>query len=106
MLPVDGFGYCRCCRRVSAVALPNRSTEFLDAVANMLRLAIGLALPVLILYLIWNRNHNLIKLLTMYSVVLIPLMIGLLYFNEITFITLDKPVPQPFRTLIALMCGP
>ena len=56
--------------------LPNRSTEFLDAVANMLGVTIGLALPVLILYLIWNRNHNLIKLLTMYSVVLIPLMIG------------------------------
>ncbi|WP_174734407.1 VanZ family protein [Mesobacillus harenae] len=69
--------------------LPHRSAEFLDAIANMFGVTIGLFIPLLIFYMIRYRNHSLIKLFAFYSIVLIPLFLGLFYFNEIQyFITL------------------
>ncbi|MCQ6274727.1 VanZ family protein [Bacillus sp. V3B] len=83
--------------------LPNRSAEFLDAIANMFGVTFGLAIPLLISYMIRHRNHFLFKLFTLYSIVLIPLFLGLFYFNERPFITLEEPFQEKLRNLVALI---
>jgi TRAP-type mannitol/chloroaromatic compound transport system permease small subunit len=85
-------------------SLPNRSAEFLDAIANMFGVTFGLAVPLLILYMIrHNRNHFLFKRFSLYSIVLIPLFLGLLYLNERPFITLEEPFQGKLRNLVALI---
>ncbi len=85
--------------------LPNRSAEFLDAVANMLGVTMGLALTVLIVSMVIYRHHFMTKLLTMYGILLTPLLVGLLYMNERPFLTLKEPLKEKLRTLVAMIAS-
>lgn len=71
--------------------LPNRSAEFLDAIANMVGVTLGLFIPFLISTSNRYRGHFLFKRFAFYSIVIIPLILGLLYLNERPFIILEKP---------------
>lgn len=82
--------------------LPNRSAEFLDAIANMLGVTFGLAIPLLISYMIRQRKGNNFKRFAIYSIILIPLFLGLLHINERPFITLDEPFQEKLKYLVAL----
>ncbi|MCZ0703813.1 membrane-associated HD superfamily phosphohydrolase [Natronobacillus azotifigens] len=79
--------------------LSNRSAEFLDAVANMLGVSVGIAILLFSSYLVKNRHHTIIKLLVLYSFVTIPLFLGLLYYNERTFVTVEEPIQEKLRNL-------
>ncbi|WP_428909759.1 VanZ family protein [Niallia sp. Krafla_26] len=83
--------------------LPNRSAEFLDAIANILGVTIGLAFPSIILMVIIHRHHFMTKLLSIYGIMMIPLLIGLLYMNERPFLTLKEPVKIKLKTLVAMI---
>ena len=83
--------------------VPNRSAEFLDGVANLLGVTFGLVVPVLIYYMIIQRNHRLMKLLFLYGMILTPLMFGLLFIDEIPFVTLEEPIGERLRNLVALI---
>lgn len=82
--------------------VPNRSAEFLDAVANMFGVTLGLLLPLLISYVIRNRNDILFKRFALYSIVLVPLFLGLVYFNERPFITFEEPFQEQLKYLVML----
>lgn len=82
--------------------LPNRSAEFLDAIANMFGVTFGLAIPLLISYMIRHRKGNNFKRFAIYSIILIPLFLGLLYINERPFITLKEPFQEKLKYLVAL----
>jgi hypothetical protein len=79
--------------------VPNRSAEFLDAIANIIGVTIGLAFPLLLFYLVKHRS----KVLGLYSLVLIPLLLGLLYINERPFFTYDQPIQERIKSLAALI---
>ncbi|CQR46297.1 hypothetical protein BN1058_00550 [Paraliobacillus sp. PM-2] len=68
--------------------VPNRSAEFLDAIANMLGVTTGLIIPLLITYLIKYLTRFVPKYFTIYSMVLISLLVGLIFINERPFVTL------------------
>ncbi|WP_185959600.1 VanZ family protein [Lentibacillus cibarius] len=81
--------------------VPGRSAEFLDAIANMLGISIGLAIPMLIAY----RHHFLVKRLALYSIVFIPMLLGLLFLNERPFITMEEPIQAQLRKVVAFIGG-
>ncbi|WP_274609518.1 VanZ family protein [Mesobacillus boroniphilus] len=83
--------------------LPNRSTEFLDAIANIAGVTIGLALPLLFVFLVRHRRQFFSKALGLYTFVLIPLLIGLLYLNERPFFTYEERIQERIRSLAALV---
>jgi hypothetical protein len=82
--------------------VPNRSAEFLDAIANIIGVTIGLAFPVLLFYLVKHSRH-LSKVFGLYSLVLIPLLLGLLYINERPFFTYEQPIQERIKSLAALI---
>jgi len=69
---------------------PSRSAEFLDALANFIGVTTGLGVPFLCWYLIRNRKHTIIKVFVLYSILLIPLLFGLIFVNERPFISLNR----------------
>ncbi|WP_171046295.1 VanZ family protein [Lentibacillus cibarius] len=81
--------------------VPGRSAEFLDAIANMLGISIGLAIPMLIAY----RHHFLVKRLALYSIVFIPMLLGLLFLNERPFITMEEPIQAQLKKVVAFIGG-
>ena len=83
--------------------IPNRSAEFLDAIANLMGVTIGLAIPLLISYVIRNRKQTVFKLFALYSIILIPLFLGLVYINERPFLTLGEPLQEKVRNIIAMV---
>ena len=83
--------------------VPNRSAEFLDAIANILGVTIGLAIPLFFSYIIRHRHHFLSKVFAAYSFVLIPLLLGLVYVNERPFLTLEEPFQGKIKNLVALI---
>lgn len=82
---------------------PDRSTEFMDAMANIAGVTTGLAIPLLISYLIKYRQQILSKVVSLYSLVLFSLLIGLLYFNERPIITTKEAVQENIRNLASLI---
>ncbi|GGM41988.1 hypothetical protein GCM10011351_30100 [Paraliobacillus quinghaiensis] len=82
---------------------PHRSAEFLDAIANLFGVTIGLVVPLLIFCMIKYRNHFVFKLFAIYSIVLIPLFLGLIYFNERPFVILEEPTRENLRNLLAMV---
>ena len=83
--------------------LPNRSTEFLDAIANIAGVTIGLALPLLFVLIVRHRRELYSKALGLYTFVLIPLLFGLLYLNERPFFTYEERLQERIRSLAALI---
>ncbi|WP_338470851.1 VanZ family protein [Niallia sp. XMNu-256] len=85
--------------------LPNRSAELLDAVANLIGVTSGLAIPTLIFSIIVYRHQLITKLLVMYGVLLGSFLVGLLYLDERSFLTLKEPIKEKLRTLVAMIGG-
>ena len=81
--------------------VPNRSAEFLDAIANMTGVSIGLAVPLAIIYMMQKKIH--VKPFIIYPIVLIPLLLGLLYLNERPFVTFDAPVQERMERFVAFI---
>lgn len=81
--------------------VPNRSAEFLDAIANLVGVSAGLAVPLAIFYVMQKRSH--IKLFVISYIVLIPLLLGLLYLNERPFVTFDAPVQERMERFVAFI---
>jgi FlaA1/EpsC-like NDP-sugar epimerase len=78
--------------------VPNRSAEFLDAVANMLGVTIGLLFPIFInAFMIKDKNKFVSHHFTIYSIALIPLLIGLLLINERPFVTVNGSFQEGFK---------
>ncbi|QAS53460.1 VanZ family protein [Halobacillus litoralis] len=70
--------------------VPDRSAEFLDAVANLLGITIGLLIPVFIIAIISkNKYKSVSNSFAIYNIALIPLFFGLLLINERPFVTFD-----------------
>ena len=82
---------------------PGRSTEFLDAIANIIGVTIGLAIPLLFSYLVKRRKKVISMVFSLYTLVLIPLLFGLLYLNERPFLITEEPVMEKIRNLGALV---
>lgn len=82
---------------------PNRSAELLDAFANILGVTFGLVTPLLFYYTIKSRRHVEVKLLITYSVVILPLLIGLVYLNERPFIACNESFQEKIRSLVAII---
>ncbi|PAV30797.1 hypothetical protein CIL05_03495 [Virgibacillus profundi] len=74
--------------------LPTRSAEFLDAIANMIGVTIGIFIPWLIAYGMKHKTHSFFKHFRLYTLFLFPLFLVLIYFNEIPFVTFEKPLQQ------------
>ena len=85
--------------------LPDRSTEFLDAMANMLGVTAGLAIPILILYVIEHKRHFLSGVFRTYSLVLVLFLLGLLILNERPFFALEENLQERVRDLSAFIKG-
>ncbi|WP_117170221.1 VanZ family protein [Paraliobacillus sediminis] len=83
--------------------IPNRSAEFLDAIANLLGITVGLAVPLLVLYMIKYRNRFVFKLFAVYSIILVPLLLGLIYFNQRPFVILEEPTRENLQNLLAIV---
>jgi hypothetical protein len=81
----------------------NRSAELLDGIANIFGVTFGLAGVVLIYFMIIHRHHRLMKLLSLYGMILTPLLLGLMYINERPFVTLEEPIRESLRDLVALI---
>ncbi|MRH41143.1 hypothetical protein GH741_00455 [Aquibacillus halophilus] len=79
--------------------VPNRSAEFLDAVANMFGITLGLAIPLTLWVML--KNQLPIKQFVLPSIILVPLLVGLLYFNERPFLTIVEPLQDNLRNLVA-----
>lgn len=83
--------------------MPNRSAEFLDAVANIIGITVGLSVPLFVFFVVRFRNHIIIKLFSIYFIFLVPLLLGLIYINEIPFITLEEPLQDTIREVVAFI---
>ncbi|WP_174734467.1 VanZ family protein [Mesobacillus harenae] len=68
---------------------PDRSAEFLDAMANMFGVSVGLALPLIFTYSIKFKKYQLVKSFKILMMVLIPMFLGLIYLNEVPFVTME-----------------
>lgn len=68
---------------------PERSAEFLDAIANMVGVSLGLAIPLIFTYRIKFKKHQAFKPFTILMMVLIPTFLGLIYLNEVPFVTME-----------------
>ena len=79
--------------------IPNRSAEFLDAIANMLGITMGLAVPLFIWYVIKDRNYSIFKMFVLYHLILIPLLFGLILFNQVPFVKLEASTLEKLKNL-------
>lgn len=69
-------------------AVPNRSAELLDAVANMVGVTCGLLAPWMIAMIFERRIKSSFKSFSNYFIVILVLFIGLLFLNERAFVSL------------------
>lgn len=83
--------------------LPNRSAEFIDAIANILGVTVGLAIPVLLLYLNEHRKRFLSNVFRNYTLIMFPFLIGLFFLNERPFFSVDEDFQEKLRTLSAFI---
>ncbi|WP_139823749.1 VanZ family protein [Thalassobacillus devorans] len=81
--------------------VPNRSAEFLDAIANLVGVSAGLAVPLVFYNIMQKKIH--VKPFVIYHIVLIPLLLGLLYLNERPFVTFDAPVQERVERFVAFI---
>jgi ABC-type multidrug transport system fused ATPase/permease subunit len=67
-------------------AVPNRSAELLDAVANMVGVTCGLLVPWMMAMIIERRIPFSFKGVSKYFIVILVLFIGLMFLNERAFV--------------------
>jgi hypothetical protein len=82
---------------------PGRSTEFLDAVANIAGVSMGIGITLGISYFISNKQRIFLSLFRLYPILLMMLLLGLLYINERPFIKMDVSFQERVRSLAALI---
>jgi hypothetical protein len=82
---------------------PGRSAEFLDAVANIAGVSMGIGITLGLAYLVVNKHRIFSSILRLYPMLLIMLLLGLLYLNERPFIKMDVSFQERVRSLAALI---
>jgi hypothetical protein len=82
---------------------PGRSTDFLDAMANIAGVSIGIGIILGISFLTTNKQRVLSNIFRVYPIFLMMLLLGLLYLNERPFLKLDVSFHERFRRLAALI---
>ena len=82
---------------------PTRSTEFIDAIANIIGVTMGIGVTLGISYILSNKKQILSNMFRLYPMVLMLLLIGLLYLNESPFLTMDVPFLERVRNLAAMI---
>jgi len=65
---------------------PGRSAEFLDAVANMVGVSVGIGITLGLAYLVANKRRVFSSVFRLYPMFLMMLLLGLLYINERPFL--------------------
>ncbi|WP_102264518.1 VanZ family protein [Mesobacillus jeotgali] len=83
--------------------LPDRSAEFIDALANILGVTVGLAIPVLLLYLNEHRKQFISKVFRNYILIMLPFLLGLFFLNERPFFSVEEHFQEKLRTLSAFI---
>ncbi|WP_163537483.1 VanZ family protein [Gracilibacillus sp. YIM 98692] len=88
------------------LTIETRSAEVLDAVANMLGVTVGLAIPLCVYYVIKFRGHFVVRLFLVYMLFLVPMFIGLLLVNERPFVVIeDGSFREKMQHLMAMIGG-
>ncbi|MCM3574197.1 VanZ family protein [Mesobacillus subterraneus] len=82
---------------------PGRSTEFLDAVANMVGVSVGIGIILGLSYLVANKRRVLSSVFRLYPMFLMMLLLGLLYINERPFLKMEVSFQARVRSLAALI---
>ncbi|WP_085990997.1 VanZ family protein [Oceanobacillus senegalensis] len=82
--------------------IPNRSAEVLDAIANMIGVTFGLAIPIIVLYVMKYRKYVLRMACSPYVIILFSLFMGLVLLNERPFVALDGSIQEKWRSLVAV----
>ncbi|UYZ21696.1 VanZ family protein [Mesobacillus jeotgali] len=82
---------------------PGRSTEFLDAVANMVGVSVGIGIILGLSYLVANKRRVLSSVFRLYPMFLMMLLLGLLYINERPFLKMEVSIQERVRSLAALI---
>lgn len=82
---------------------PGRSTEFLDAVANMVGVSVGIGIILGLSYLVANKRRVLSSVFRLYPMFLMMLLLGLLYINERPFLKMEVSFQERVRSLAALI---
>ncbi|WP_226679051.1 VanZ family protein [Mesobacillus jeotgali] len=82
---------------------PGRSTEFLDAVANIAGVNMGIGITLGFAYLVVNKHRIFSSVFRLYPMFLMMLLLGLLYLNERPFIKMDVSFQERVRSLAALI---
>ncbi|WP_079506508.1 hypothetical protein [Mesobacillus jeotgali] len=81
---------------------PGRSTEFLEAAANIAGVSMGIGITLGITYFITNKNRVFLRVFRLYPMLLMLLLVGLLYLNERPFLKMDVSFQERVRSLATL----
>ena len=81
---------------------PGRSAEFLDAVANMVGVSMGIGISLGLAYLVANKQRIFSSVFRLYPMFLMMLLLGLLYINERPFLKMEVSFQERVRNLAAL----
>lgn len=82
---------------------PGRSAEFLDAVANMVGVSVGIGITLGISYLVANKQRIFSSVFRLYPMFLMMMLVGLLYINERPFLKMKVSFQERVRSLAALI---
>lgn len=81
---------------------PVRSSEFFDAIANIVGVTTGVGITLGVSYILASKQKILSNVFRLYPMILMMLLIGLLYINERPFL-IDVSFRERVRSLAALM---
>lgn len=82
---------------------PARSSEFFDAIANIVGVTTGVGISVGISYILAHKQKVLSNIFSLYPMILMMLLIGLLYLNERPFLKEEISFQERVRSLAALI---
>ncbi|MBT2661690.1 VanZ family protein [Bacillus sp. ISL-45] len=82
---------------------PGRSAEFLDAVANMVGVSVGVGITLGLFYLVANKQRIFSSVFRLYPMFLMMLLLGLLYINERPFLKEEVSFQERVRSLATLI---
>ena len=82
---------------------PGRSTEFLDAVANIVGVSVGIGITLGLSYLVTNKRRVFSSVFRLYPMFLMMLLFGLLYINERPFLKMEVSIQERVRSLAAMI---
>ena len=82
---------------------PGRSTEFLDALANIAGVSMGIGIVLGISFFMANKQRIFSSVFCLYPMILIMLLLGLIYLNEGPLFKIDMSFQERFKSLAALI---